>query len=391
MIKEVTKSHIKSLYTSQQDIEFFKRLTYNITKKSKELIKMEHGIVFRGNGIFNYCGWPTVAKDKNGVLYAVCSGNRIGHVCPFGKNLMFKSIDDGKTWSEPVIINDTFLDDRDAGIIFDNEGRMVLSYFCHPASFYSDYYSEIIRTVKEEKRPLADGMIKTWQTVDQTHLKGGSYIRIQNGEHLAPAVKAPVSAPHGPTVLKDGRLLYVGKEFHSEMPLTKGGIYACAYDGKWEVLGEIPVTVPLNLVHEPHVIELDDGTLLAGLRVHNETSFTVYTTFSYDGGKSWTTPAPTGLNGSPPHFFKHSSGAIILSFARRELPYSERAVISRDNGRTWSKEIILDTDVHSNDIGYPSTTELSDGSLLTVYYQHFNDDEFTSVLYTKWSLSDVIL
>ena len=70
---------------------------------------------------------------------------------------MFKSLDDGKTWSDPVIVNDSFLDDRDAGIVFDSENKMVLSYFCHPASFYSNCYSEIIRTVAEDKRPLADG------------------------------------------------------------------------------------------------------------------------------------------------------------------------------------------------------------------------------------------
>jgi hypothetical protein len=353
---------------------------------------MEHGIVFRGSGIFNYCGWPTVSKDNSGTMYAVCSGNRIGHVCPFGKNLLFKSTDQGKSWSAPTVINDTFLDDRDAGITFIDNKIPVISYFCHPASFYSDFYSEIERTVPLEKRPLAQGMIKVWQSMDQAFLEGGAYIRIADESfNFGESIKVPVSAPHGPIQLKNGTLFYLGKEFHSKLPLTKGGIYACAYvDNKWEVLGQLVHDMPLNLVHEPHVIELDDGTLLAGLRVHNETSFTIYTAYSSDGGKSWTKPEPTGINGSPPHFFKHSSGAIVLSFARRELPYSERAVISRDNGKTWSKEIILNTD-YNNDIGYPSTVEADDGSLVTVYYQHLNDDRFTSILYTKWRLDDVKL
>ena len=30
------------------------------------------------------------AKDEKGVIYVVASGHRLGHVCPFGKNYMFK-------------------------------------------------------------------------------------------------------------------------------------------------------------------------------------------------------------------------------------------------------------------------------------------------------------
>ena len=38
------------------------------------------------------------------------------------------------------------------------------------------------------------------------------------------------------------------------------------------------------------------------------------------------------------------------------------------------------------DHGYPSSVELSDGSILTVYYQRYRDDAFASILQTRWEL-----
>ncbi|MBQ3075681.1 MAG: hypothetical protein IJC26_06390, partial [Clostridia bacterium] len=93
---------------------------------------MKHSIVSRcTSGAFRYQAWPTIAKGEDGTLYAVSSGHRLGHVCPFGKNLMVKSLDQGETWSSPVIVNDTYLDDRDAGLLVWGD-NMLLSWFNHP-------------------------------------------------------------------------------------------------------------------------------------------------------------------------------------------------------------------------------------------------------------------
>ena len=42
---------------------------------------------------------------------------------------------------------------------------------------------------------------------------------------------------------------------------------------------------------------------------------------------------------------------------------------SRNDGRTWDADWILRADGPDGDLGYPSTVELGDGSLLTVFYQ----------------------
>ena len=141
---------------------------------------------------------------------------------------------------------------------------------------------------------------------------------------------------------------------------------------------------------EPHTVELKSGRILCGIRFHNGGGITVHLCHSDDGGRTWSEPEPLGNCGAPPHFLMHSSGAVILSYGRREVPYGQRALISYDDGETFPREVVLRDDATNADLGYPTTTELDDGTLVTVYYQSAeNDDPFRSLLYTKWRLDEV--
>ena len=61
---------------------------------------------------------------------------------------------------------------------------------------------------------------------------------------------------------------------------------------------------------------------------------------------------------------------------------------SYDGGKTWGEEIVISSDSPVADLGYPSSVELSDGSILTVYYQRYGNDAFTSILGTRWRLDE---
>ena len=63
-----------------------------------------------------YNGWPTVISLSDGTLLAAWSGNRLKHICPFGEVKAARSTDGGYTWGEPYTIQNTPLDDRDAGL-----------------------------------------------------------------------------------------------------------------------------------------------------------------------------------------------------------------------------------------------------------------------------------
>src|SRR5690242_12471663 len=75
-----------------------------------------------------YIGWPTITRTKSNELLIVFSGNRDAHICPYGVTQMVRSNDSGITWSAPVIVNNTPLDDRDAGILETNNGILLISW-----------------------------------------------------------------------------------------------------------------------------------------------------------------------------------------------------------------------------------------------------------------------
>lgn len=357
-------------------------------------IPCTNGIVYRKtDGLLRYQGWPSVCADGDGVLYAVCSGYRMNHVCPFGKSLLFISRDQGKTWSNPIVVNDTVLDDRDTGIVWLGGKKLLITWFIHPAHIYLDHYAEgMMNACTPAEAPTMRAGIDNLENYrDQPEL-GGSFIRLSEdgGMTWGETIRIPVSAPHGPNVLSDGRLLYVGKQMYSDAE-PEGNVAAYeSTDGghTWNRIGTIPFPegTEANCFHEPHVIELEDGSLLAALRSEGKLAFSVYLTRSYDGGRTWSIPEATGFIGSPPHLLRHSSGAIICTYGRRTAPFGERAAVSYDGGKTWPVEYVLRDDAPHGDLGYPCTAELPDGSLFTVYYQPYAPEEKDSLLYTHWSL-----
>jgi len=357
---------------------------------------MKFGIVGRNNeSIFKYQGWPTVCADENGKLYVAGSGHRLAHVCPFGKNLLYTSTDEGETWSSPSVINDTPLDDRDAGLTCLGGGKILLTYFNNSARFYID---------RDKNNPSVDSFVaaayKLWESMPEEDTLAGAYCMLSRngGASFGERHITPVSAPHGPIKLSDGRLLYLGRGQTQKGEVPKDGIYACESTDEgatWRIISMIDKSADMTdaeLMCEPHLVELPGGTLLGAIRVQTSgrgSYFTIYTCTSEDGGKTWTTPQPTGICGSPPHLILHSSGAVILTYARRVAPLGEYARISLDGGKTWSEEKAISPPSPVPDCGYPSSAELSDGSLITVYYQRYENDNYCSLLYTKWTLEEI--
>lgn len=364
----------------------------------------EHGIVNRVTETpFAYQGWPSVAKDENGTLYAVASSFRVQHICPFGKTALYISKNNGKTWTPPIVVNDTWLDDRDAGILYLGNGRLLITWFCHPAETYLNKYYDYIRdhSASRPEGAAATGMVDGYKKYGENQSIGGSFVRVSEdyGVTWGKTVKVPVSAPHGPNLLSDGTILYLGKEMYSDGAEEPGVIaaYTSADGGyTWERRGkcEKPSDLPWRCFHEPHVIELPDGTLFGAIRAEGKEIgeyFTIYTTVSRDGGRTWSAWRRADVSGSPPHLMRHSSGALICSFGRREPPFGERAMVSYDNGESWRDEYVLDDRAKESDLGYPCSVELSDGSIMTVYYQRWmdengNTDPKCSILYTRWKL-----
>ena len=62
--------------------------------------------------------------------------------------------------------------------------------------------------------------------------------------------------------------------------------------------------------------------------------------------------------------------------------------MSSDEGRSWDieNEIVLRDDLKNRDLGYPTTTQMDDGTLLTAYYARDENNDATCIQITDWKL-----
>lgn len=374
---------------------------------------MKHSIVSRWTeGAFRYQAWPTVTKAEDGTLFVGTSGHRLNHICPFGKDLMYVSCDEGETWSAPQIINDTYLDDRDAGMLAWGDGNLLLTYFSHGFDTF-DVWEKADKPYITVNAPWARGMRALWETLPADQYRPGSWTRISrdNGKTWSESRRAPVSSPHGPCRLQDGTLLYVGSFVAPDGTYDDGGVvnvgnrtnriqmFQSTDDGEtWQFLSVLPwpegADIETYETHEPHAIQMANGDILAVVRYQPSSTpvmkrLQLYSTVSHDNGKTWEEAQILDLCGAPGHLLQHSSGAVILSYCRRADPQGQYIKVSYDFGKTWSAETLISDIVDHWDHGYPSSVELSNGDVLTVYYQKCPGDDYNSLHSVRWSLSEV--
>jgi Neuraminidase (sialidase) len=182
--------------------------------------------------------------------------------------------------------------------------------------------------------------------------------------------RVPLTNPHGPIQLSDGRLLHAGKRYPRNGEQI--GFTVSTDDGlTWNWLSALP-TRPGDdptQYHELHAVETADGRLLAHIRNHNQPNEReTLQSESSDGGKTWSIPRPIGVWGLPSHLLRLRDGRLLMTYGYRRPPRGNHARLSTDHGRTWSEPIVLSDD-GTGDIGYPSTVELPTGQLITLWYE----------------------
>jgi hypothetical protein len=372
----------------------------NENRKTVELTEKEHGVIYRvdpNTSPFTYNAWPTICKDENEKLYVACSGHRAGHLCPFGKNYLFTSTDNGNKWSAPTIINDTYLDDRDAGVLSFGENGVIVTSFNNTIKFQRD------TAQRSGAKNYILSYLDTLSEEDEKRYLGSTFrVSFDGGITFGELYKSPISSPHGPIQRKNGDIIWVGRTFSDNDTMMENDCI-CAYllhpeNGKTEYLGRVDDVIidgEKQLSCEPYAFELDDGSLICHIRVQTPKGesklFTTYQTMSADGGMTWSAPKRilSEFGGAPAHIMLHSSGTLISVYGFRgspitTKPYGIKAMFSRDGGKTWDTDHIIYTNEISHDLGYPSTVELSDGSLLTVFYAKEKEDSPAVIMQQKW-------
>lgn len=356
------------------------------------------------DSLHRYFAWPTIARLKNGRIVIGASGYRLAHVCPFGKAVLAFSDDEGTTFTQPVPVIDTSLDDRDTGLTPFGDSSLIVTSFNNTRAFQRQSAIDQANVNTDHSKTDYSLAYLSLVTDEMEKRDLGSTFRIShdNGITFGPLYHSPVTSPHGPLELHDGTILWIGRSFipHPALEHDPGAVLCSEMDpmtGEMTIRGAIE-NIPCEGAEndclfscEPHTIELPDGTLLCHIRVQLRKPrrvFTIYQSTSKDQGKTWSTPVPLldELGGSPPHLMIHSSGTIVCTYGYREQPFGIRVMTSVDNAATWQYQGAIYENPLTEDLGYPATIELKDGSLLTVFYAHPTDRSGSNILVQNWEL-----
>jgi sialidase-1 len=341
-----------------------------------------------------YHGWPTLARRRDGELLVVCSGGREAHVCPFGRVELMASRDNGETWSWPRTLLDSAIDDRDSGIMETARGTLLVTTFTSLA------YEPILHAA-EKKQPGDAGAwpaerLKSWQlahnrlTAEQRKAELGQWMIRSTDGGVTWSARYPsiVNSPHGPTQLSDGRVLYAGIELWTGE--RRVGVCESLDDGAtWRWLAAIPPRAGDTIAnyHELHAVETGDGRIIVHIRNHNKANAgETIQSESSDGGKTWSEPRAIGVWGLPSFLLRLRDGRLLMTYGHRRAPLGNQARLSEDHWHTWSEPMIVSGDGTSGDLGYPSTVELEDGSLLTVWYERMHDSPRAVLRQARWEI-----
>jgi sialidase-1 len=293
------------------------------------------------------------------------------------------------------VLLDSAIDDRDAGVMETARGTVLVTTFTSLA--YEARLKEALKKKPGEPGAWPVEQLNAWQaahlrlTAEQRQAEVGQWMIRSTDGGVTWSARYPtiVNSPHGPIQLADGRLLYAGKELWTRD--ERVGVCESPDDGQsWRWLAAIPARPgdDVKNYHELHAVETGDGRILVHIRNHNSLNADeTLQTESADGGRNWSEPHPIGVWGLPSFLNRLRSGRLLMTYGYRRSPFGNQARFSDDQGRSWSKPFTISGDGAGGDLGYPSTVELADGSILSVWYESMKSSSHAVLRQARWRLT----
>ncbi|MGD9510541.1 MAG: sialidase family protein [Geminicoccaceae bacterium] len=362
-----------------------------------------HSVILRDE--HGYCAHPHLVRCGEDLLIVCNWAPRRPFVLhppedPLYLNLLLRSPDDGFTWSAPMVAPAYGWSGVEcAGLTDLGAGRLLLS------QWRFDWLTLDAAPARADQIGIAYP-----ERLLAAHLASAEHewagVSVADAERLMPWARAPGAtwlhrsedggrtwhdrsvldtAPfrggygmRGGVVLPDGTVV---------LPLCDVPEYRRVYvlrsaDGGASWGPAIGVAdLPDRRFEEPAPLLLPSGRILLLLRENAGRS--LWRSWSDDGGLSWAIPEPTGIDGYPGHLTLLPDGRILCTYGFRRPPYAIRAVLSDDQGASWTAQpIAIRSNLPSRDLGYPCTVRAGE-ELISVYYAR-DATGCTCIHATRW-------
>ena len=354
-------------------------------KDPRQLKGVERITVVKGGGYF-----PILIRLNNGTLAAVVRGGA-RHVGVGGRLDLVTSRDGGRNWSAPRTIVYMPPDSRSGAFGQAPDGRLIYAF-------------SVTGPYRRGQFVFETNRYTLWVTTSEDD--GDSWMPPQR-INTAPYQYA---MPYGKIVaLPDGILLmalygwYQPEREGGELPPEKRDKWMAAVcrsednGATWSlpipIVGYIPGRRESTSYSEVALVVLPGGKVLAAMRGGPLDGLDQC--ISSDGGRTWgpIESIMCGLQRQPGDVILLKSGRLLLTVGHREPPFGVEAVLSRKNpgqwdqlaGATpveprpamparsgeqwdWQTHLSLEWNAASADCGYPSSVQLDDGTIVTLYY-----------------------
>lgn len=155
----------------------------------------------------------------------------------------------------------------------------------------------------------------------------------------------------------------------------------------WKVRGAVDVPEPVWNCDEHMVIERMDGSLWMLVR----TTYGIGESISTDRGRSWTPLVPSRIQHPTARFFisrLHSGNLLLVKHGPVGMRTGRShlmAFISKDDGYTWSRGLLLD---ERNGVSYPDGQQTSNGTVYITY--DFERRGSQEILMTGFREDDIV-
>lgn len=305
--------------------------------------------------------FPTVERTDDGELLVVYYDSP-GHAHPDGRISMVRSDDDGQTWSEPEVVIDTELDDRDPSIIQTRDGTLLLNFF------RTDWHSDPAEIVGTFVIRSTDGG-ETWSNP----VRVGTQLNGESDVLDGPYQTGWAGTSDKILELDNGDMLVPIYGTLPDDPQRRASVVRSTDGGHtWPVENESMIPdEPGWSFNEPALAQTPDGEVIVMLRAHHGDG-SAYVAYSQDRGETWSMPENTDMYAHASDMLTTANGMVLHTWGDVSGEFGQsRPVVGRvkrpqQDWEATDQKLLYDGG--AGDQSYPSSVEVSPNRYFTVSY-----------------------